>query len=464
MSVEINSIITNKISEPNSNVENQLEPNPKIGICGFRNIGNTCYMNSILQLLIHSRLIINFLLSETDPFVDNIENKTFSQLFLTGKVKAKFVEYLKDNIMERLGDIQRKKLNLSKDEPVIINTENFVSCIETSLLLKLSEIINTIIYKGNCSITPIDFKKTIDKRIPSMRGMSQQDSHELLNSLLDSIIEESCIDSEPKINNVPKFVKDYYDYLEIIRKQMKSTNSIDERKKIINELEEYKKNNPLTINKYEGLKYMTKVFENKRPDSLNASTTGYNPLIFNLLTFNINTFKCSECNYEIFKYEYTTILTLQPKTTLKESFENFIEEETIDKKCEICKNNKCLRKTMIWRPGMSLFIQLKRFNNLPNGKVWKNNSDVEIPHQIDLSEYCDNSMKTDTSLNYKYKLKGISNHMGSLQGGHYTADCISLSDNETWYHFDDSSVSRHSTKEIDMSSSYILLYEMVDNN
>jgi ubiquitin C-terminal hydrolase len=69
-------------------------------------------------------------------------------------------------------------------------------------------------------------------------------------------------------------------------------------------------------------------------------------------------------------------------------------------------------------------------------------------------------MKTEKSLSYKYKLKGISNHMGSLNGGHYTADGISIIDNKNWYHFDDSRVGRHQTVPIDTSNAYILMYEM----
>ncbi len=50
--------------------------------------------------------------------------------------------------------------------------------------------------------------------------------------------------------------------------------------------------------------------------------------------------------------------------------------------------------------------------------------------------------------------------MGTMQGGHYTADCVSITDNKTWYHFDDSRVSKHSSSNIDTSSAYILMYEM----
>ena len=433
----------------NSNIPNDNFGEYKIGLCGFRNIGNTCYMNSILQLLIHSKLLVNFLLAKSNPNIESSDDST-----------AQYEKYLDENIIERLGEADRKRLGLNPNDKVQISSKQFENIKESSLILSLADIINTIMYKGTSIITPISFKQCIDKKIPGLRGTSQQDSHELLNGILDVLIEETGNDSDPSINNVPQSIKDYFEYFQQMKKKIAETNDFNEKKEIAIKFNEYKKNNNDIINKFNGLKYMSNVFGKKRTNSLDTSSTGYNPMIFNLLSFNIDTFKCEECAFESCKYEYTTILSLSVKPTLKECFEQFIEEEIVDRRCEICKCTKSKKRKALWRPGMILFIQLCRFNNLPNGRVWKNNQEVEIPEQIDISEFCDKSMGTDTTVSYVYRLKGISNHLGSLFGGHYTADCLSIIDNKTWYHFDDSRVGKHQNSDIDKSAAYILMYEM----
>jgi ubiquitin C-terminal hydrolase len=430
--------------------EKQMQSEPKLGLCGFRNIGNTCYMNSILQLLIHSRLIVNFMLSKSNPYIDSETSDTM----------AEFETHLKQNVRERLGERERKRLGLDENIDININREQFENVVHNTLTIKLAEIINTIIYKGNSCITPSGFKQIVDKKIPSMRGMYQQDSHELLNGLLDNLIEETGNDSEPTINNVPQTIKEYFEHLQEVKEKLKNNPLMEDKKKIIKEFNEFKETHKKNTNKFIGLKYMTDVFKKKRTNSLDTSTTGYNPMIFNLLTFNVSMIKCTECENEISKYEYCTILSLPVKPTLKECFNEYVKEELVDRKCEVCGCKKAIKKQLIWRPGMTLFIQLCRFNNLPNGRTWKNNMDIEIPHQLDINEFCDVSMLTEQTPSYKYKLKGISNHMGGMGGGHYTADCVSITDNKTWYHFDDSSVSRHQGSEIDTSNAYILMYEM----
>ena len=431
----------------------------KIGLCGFKNMGNTCYMNSVIQILIHSRTIVNFLLCEDNPYTNN-NDLSFIDMVIKEEINAPFIKFLKNCSLDRLADIIRKNHKIDSNTEVKVSVGDLKIYMENTLTIKLAELINILIYRGNSCITPNGFKKIIDKNIPNLRGFGQQDAHELLIGIFDIIIEETGIDSDPVINNVPTSVKEFIQLLDDTKILIRNTNSIEEKKKYIIEVNKFKEQNKETINKYNGLKYMTDVFGTKRKNSLDTSTTGYNPLIFNLLTFDVNTFRCMECNNTIHKYEFNTILSLDVKPTLQECFENYVKDELIERKCEICSSTKTIKKKKIWRPSMLLYIQLCRFNNLPNGKVWKNNQNVEIPMCIDLSEYCDNSMKTDKSITYKYKLKGISNHIGSLNGGHYTANAVSIIDNKSWYHFDDSCVGKHQSDSFDTSSAYILMYEM----
>lgn len=56
-----------------------------------------------------------------------------------------------------------------------------------------------------------------------------------------------------------------------------------------------------------------------------------------------------------------------------------------------------------------------------------------------------------------YDLYAVSNHFGSLNGGHYTAFCQNPID-KRWYEFDDSSVSSMSASGAVSKSAYVLFY------
>jgi len=422
------------------NIQSQENIDSKIGLCGFRNIGNTCYLNSILQLIIHSKLFVNFIVSKKNPFTEDGDDNS-----------ADYLTFLEQGAIHRIGEKERKRLKLGEDDQVVINKSDINNFISNSIIIRLAEIINSIIYKGNSLIVPNSLKQIIDKKIPNLRGYSQQDAHELLIQLIDIIIEETGIESEPSINNVPNFINDYIEYLQNIKDRIFSTNSIDEKKLIIQELNDYKKKNNDIINKYNGLNYMIKVFKNR-----------YNPMIFKLKTFIVNTITCPDCKNKTCNYENTTVLTLTVKSNLYECFESLENEEIIENyNCDVCKTKvNALKNSKIWRPAMTLFLHLKRFKVQPNGRILKDNTNIEIPHQLDLSKFYDESMKTNCNINYKYKLRGISNHHGNMGGGHYTADCMSIVDENKWYNFNDESVSRYKDSNINTSSAYILLYEL----
>ena len=411
---------------------------PKVGICGLINNGNTCYMNSILQLLLHNKLLMSFILN-TKIYEDKDNSTNFDYYLFQGSV-------------QRVGDMERKRLKLKEDDVVTLNKQDIDKYESLALIGKFSEIAKIILNRGNSAISPTSFKTIIDYKLPLFRGYSQHDAHELLIQVLDIFIEETGIESEPVINNVHSTIKDYINYYEEIRNEIINTNLIEERKEIISKLNNYKKNNEKIINQYNGIKYIKNVFKSR-----------YNPFIFKLKTFLINTITCSNCKNETYNYEDTTVLTLQVKNTLIECFENLVYIENIeDYNCSICnqKNIAC-KKTQILRPGITLFLHFKRFIVMPNGRILKDNNTVEIPHEIDITNYCDNSMKNFNNLTYKYKLKGISNHFGNMGGGHYTADCVCMIDNKSWYNFNDASVSKYDNDNINTSNAYILMYEMI---
>lgn len=58
-----------------------------------------------------------------------------------------------------------------------------------------------------------------------------------------------------------------------------------------------------------------------------------------------------------------------------------------------------------------------------------------------------------------YDLYGVSNHFGSLNGGHYTATCLNEATGK-WYYYNDSSVSPiDDNRMIVSAAAYLLFYK-----
>lgn len=404
---------------------------PKIGKCGFRNIGNTCYMNSILQLLVHCNSLIAFFAKITD--------------------KAEYEEYLTSSTIDNISSQERKRYNIDPDQIVHIRQEQINFCKENSVSKQLASIIDQIINRGASLIGPISLKRTIDKKISSFRGFSQQDAHEFLIFMLDTITEETGIKADAKINNVTKeIVVIINKYMELEKNVQKASTNIEDKQKAIKEKMEFRSLNRDPLVKYEGLVYQSKLFGKK-----------YNPFVYQLQTILISETQCNKCKNIVTSYENTSVLQLYIKDSLIEMFENFVKVETINNyACSICnEKTDVLKQTRIWRSPSVLFIHLKRFEIIGN-RMRKNDRNVSIPFELNLEPYCDMSMQTDKKISKNYKLKGCSNHSGNLNGGHYTADCLCIMDKKTWYNFDDTTVNKYVSNTLDLSNAYILMYEL----
>uniref|UniRef100_A0A5B6Z6K9 ubiquitinyl hydrolase 1 n=2 Tax=Davidia involucrata TaxID=16924 RepID=A0A5B6Z6K9_DAVIN len=163
---------------------------------------------------------------------------------------------------------------------------------------------------------------------------------------------------------------------------------------------------------------------------------------------------------EIFK---SSFFARRPQDTvsLYKCLEAFLKEEPLGPEdmwyCPNCKKHcQANKKLDLWRLPEILVIHLKRFSY---SRFLKNKLEtyVDFPvHNLDLSTYI--THKNGQSSNC-YMLYAVSNHYGSMGGGHYTAFVHHGGDR--WYDFDDSHVSPISEDKIKTSAAYVLFYRRV---
>jgi hypothetical protein len=141
----------------------------------------------------------------------------------------------------------------------------------------------------------------------------------------------------------------------------------------------------------------------------------------------------------------------------------FTEEEQLGPEdtwyCSNCKDHvQAFKKFDLWRLPPMLVIHLKRFSY--KKKYWREKLEtfVDYPvHDLDLSELA----KGPQAKPPVYELYAVSNHYGSLGGGHYTAYAKNYKDSK-WYKYDDSTVSRMDEEKARTSSAYVLFYRRKD--
>ncbi|CAF0758967.1 unnamed protein product [Didymodactylos carnosus] len=155
----------------------------------------------------------------------------------------------------------------------------------------------------------------------------------------------------------------------------------------------------------------------------------------------------------------------QSPITLLDCFKHFTTKETLSDHdqwyCPTCKELKdATKKFDLWLLPKVLIVQLKRFNYT---RYFRDKIDLFIDcpiHELDLSQFV---LNPDEKQNAKYDLIAVSNHMGGLGGGHYTAHAKNFL-NQKWHTFDDSSVSSIDEQNVVTKSAYVLVYQQRHQN
>ena len=181
----------------------------------------------------------------------------------------------------------------------------------------------------------------------------------------------------------------------------------------------------------------------------------------------------------------------ESKFNIQECLQLYVSEEHLSESeaphCSKCKSCRPAKKRMqIFRLPKVLVLHLKRFSEMSRSRRCKLNSSIECPTvSLDMSPYVFDLVRSHiqqyilstniqihrfcTESNQKrknvYNLTAVTNHVGSLFGGHYTADCLN-SDVGMWYHFNDDRVQKKRQAEetvknvVNQRSAYLLFYEL----
>ena len=180
---------------------------------------------------------------------------------------------------------------------------------------------------------------------------------------------------------------------------------------------------------------------------------------------------CKTCGFRSSAYDpfwdLSLPLTSKSKCSISDCLKSFAGNETLSGSdayyCGKCKKHrKSIKNMSIQRWPPILCLHIKRFQ----GGVKKLSTKVRFPTVgLDLRNIKSVISETadDGQPNPVYRLIGVSNHMGGLHSGHYTADCRSPVSGD-WCCYDDSRVSASSESELSASSAYILFYAREDTN
>ena len=296
-----------------------------------------------------------------------------------------------------------------------INTDNFLGT-GGKLVVAYAELMKKM-WLGDKSVAePKDFKQQIGTFAPQFNGRNQHDSQEFLSFLLDGIHEDLN-----RVKNRP-YIED------------KDCDGKNDEADAIEAWKNYlKRNRSLVVDLFQGqLK---------------------------------NTCRCLTCGHQNIRFEtfmYLSLPIAKDSKSIEDCMDIYLEEETLKGAdqwyCEKCKTHvDATKKTDLWILPPILIVHLKRFRYNDSGRVGsKNVSPIEYPiQQWDLKS----RVKSQGTAYPMYDLYAVSNHVGALRRGHYTALALNRFD-DSWYEFNDTRYRRvdESIHSKHSQSAYVLFY------
>lgn len=385
----------------------------RIRLAGIRNLGNTCYMNSVLQCL-----------SNIHRFTSSVVSTCNDD----GTYKRKFMQI--SNVTDN-----------SKPEQLFETLRN------TIYLLKES---------GKSFIIPESLFTMIGKN-PRFRGYQQQDAHEFLRYVLDRLDKE-CLENCPE--------EEKQESIRIKRiKKIPLKNQVSLIDNIFGGILQNEVNClECGFKSHKQDPFMDLSLDIPLQRTSNTDLPGTNNINSNDVTpssNNSDNSNSSSCNSTT---ETNNTTTSNESCHLIDCLSSFIElEELTETELYYCSNcqqkQRSTKRFWIRRLPDVLCLHLKRFryNNFLRTKI---DDYIQFPIQgLDMKRFVmvnKHETRGSSCGPTTYDLVAFIEHHGSgLGSGHYTAYCRH---DGYWFHFDDSSVTACDESTVRKSKAYILFY------
>ncbi|KJE90982.1 Usp8 protein, variant 2 [Capsaspora owczarzaki ATCC 30864] len=353
------------------------------GLTGLRNLGNTCFMNSMLQCLSHTMPVTAYFIS--NKFRQDVNR--YNRLGRGGILAESFSELLRNLWLQRF----------------------------------------------RC-FSPSDFLGAVCRFGPQFAGGEQHDSQELLAFLLDGLHEDLNTKGLTKNNQQLITQSDG------TRALVAALPNRDQQE----EEDEARRNMPVELRAERAWQRYK-----QRNDSVIVD------MFQGLFKSSIQCDVCRHASITFSPFMFLSLPIPLDKThpTLADCIELFTRSERIDGEnqwfCERCRQHRSAVKSLqLWKLPPVLLIHFKRFYY---DGPWRDKLHhyVEFPlDNLDMNPHVIHSARrpsTDARIPIApYHLYAVSNHEGTMEGGHYIASCRNPISRQ-WYQFDDSVVRRLTT-------------------
>ena len=297
------------------------------GQIGLLNLGNTCYMNAILQVLSHTETLRSAFLSMLDPKVEQFRASAALVPLLPRITRKKSRE-----------DPPCQAVWVLSSAPYVVYTNKQP---HSSLVAEMRDLFRDLWFRDAVTLSASSFQTSMWSVIPRFYGSEQQDAHEFLRALLEQLHTE-----------------------------FKTSRSKKERTTIQD------------------------IFQGILLSRITCQNCG-----------------ASSRNTEPFLDLSIDIPQSTKEVVLQDCIRSFMSEETLEAhwpQCHKCDAKEGVRKQFSLKSTPRvLCLHIKRFRWEPAGRT-KIASLLEIPLELDLSEYC-----TYQRGSTKFELYGIVSHKGS---------------------------------------------------